>query len=142
MTSQKHLERITDFFENLSKDNVGALADLYSQDAYFKDPFNEVRGLSEIIAIFEHMFAQVDAPGFKITQTIAQDNQAFLLWDFTFFMKGTTVPQHIHGGSFLRFDQEGKVEHHRDYWDAAEELYEKIPGVKYLMQFLKARVRS
>lgn len=142
MTSQKHLVRITDFFENVSKDNVGVLADLYSQDAYFKDPFNEVRGLPEIIAIFEHMFDQVDAPRFKITQTIAQDNQAFLLWDFMFFMKGTTVPQRIHGGSYLRFDAEGKVEHHRDYWDAAEELYEKIPGVKYLMQFLKARVRS
>jgi steroid delta-isomerase len=26
------------------------------------------------------------------------------------------------------FDAAGKVNYHRDYWDAAEELYMKLPG--------------
>ncbi|NBU45056.1 MAG: nuclear transport factor 2 family protein, partial [Betaproteobacteria bacterium] len=29
---------------------------------------------------------------------------------------------------------------HRDYWDAAEELYEKFPLVGHMMRWLKRRV--
>jgi len=31
---------------------------------------------------------------------------------------------------------------HRDYWDAAEELYEKLPGVSVLMRWLKKRANT
>jgi len=31
---------------------------------------------------------------------------------------------------------------HRDYWDAAEELYEKLPGIGAFMRFLKRRANS
>jgi hypothetical protein len=31
------------------------------------------------------------------------------------------------------------VAYHRDYWDAAEELYEKLPVLGGLMRFLKRR---
>jgi hypothetical protein len=31
---------------------------------------------------------------------------------------------------------------HRDYWDAAEELYEKLPWVGGVMRWLKQRSRS
>jgi steroid Delta-isomerase len=31
------------------------------------------------------------------------------------------------------------VKYHRDYWDAAGELYEQLPWVGALMRFLKKR---
>jgi hypothetical protein len=31
---------------------------------------------------------------------------------------------------------------HRDYWDAAEELYEKLPVVGSLMRWLKRQANS
>jgi steroid delta-isomerase len=31
----------------------------------------------------------------------------------------------------------GKVVWHRDYWDAAEELYAKLPAIGWLMRFLQ-----
>ena len=36
-------------------------------------------------------------------------------------------------------DNAGRVAFHRDYWDAAEELYEKLPGLGGLMRWLKRR---
>jgi hypothetical protein len=33
----------------------------------------------------------------------------------------------IHGGSHIRFNARRPRAVHRDYWDAAEELYEKLP---------------
>jgi hypothetical protein len=35
-----------------------------------------------------------------------------------------------------------RVAVHRDYWDAAEELYEKLPVVGGVMRWLKKRANS
>jgi hypothetical protein len=43
------------------------------------------------------------------------------------------------GGSHLQLDGEGRITLHRDYWDAAEELYEKLPVIGGLMRWLKRR---
>ena len=37
---------------------------------------------------------------------------------------------------------QGRILLHRDYWDAAEELYEKIPLVGALMRWLKTRANA
>ena len=137
------LEKAVVFFESLSLQSTAALADIYTDDAYFKDPFNEVRGLAEITRIFAHMFAQVDAPRFVVTTSVAQGEDAFLTWDFLFRMKRfSTAPQCIRGASHLRFSADGRVSFHRDYWDAAEELYEKLPVLGTLMRGLKRAART
>jgi hypothetical protein len=48
----------------------------------------------------------------------------------------------VRGGTHLVFNDEGLVTLHRDYWDAAEELYEKLPLVGGLMRWLKRRANS
>ena len=45
--------------------------------------------------------------------------------------------QCIKGSSHLQLNQNGLVQSHRDYWDTAEELYEKIPMLGGLMRWLK-----
>lgn len=45
----------------------------------------------------------------------------------------------IHGGSHLQLDPSGRILVHRDYWDAAEELYEKLPLIGALMRWLRRR---
>jgi hypothetical protein len=50
--------------------------------------------------------------------------------------------QCIRGASHVRFASDGRVAYHRDYWDAAEELYEKLPVVGSLMRWLKTRARN
>lgn len=142
MTNRTALDRVLHFFENVSPQSVKEIAELYDVDAYFKDPFNEVRGQANIIHIFEHMFRQVDAPRFIIKQSILQDEDAFIVWDFEFNMSGTKQLQTIHGSSHVRFNTAGKVAYHRDYWDAAEELYEKIPVLGSMMRFIKRKARG
>jgi hypothetical protein len=133
-------------FEGLTLGGVDALAQLYAADAKFKDPFNDVQGRSAIAHIFRHMFSQVDAPKFAVTALIAKDGaagyspQIFMRWDFSFVARG--VAQKIHGATHFEFDAQGLITLHRDYWDAAEELYEKIPVLGGLMRWLKRRLRA
>jgi hypothetical protein len=48
----------------------------------------------------------------------------------------------LRGATHLRYGDTGLVVVHRDYWDAAEELYEKLPAVGALMRWLKRRAGS
>jgi steroid Delta-isomerase len=137
------LARLRQYFESISPHSVRELGTIYAEDAYFKDPFNEVRGVPAIERIFTHMFTQVDAPRFVVHDVVAQDAQAFVTWDFRFRMKRfNPAEQVIRGASHLRFDAAGKVVFHRDYWDAAEELYAKLPVLGGLMRFLRRRAAS
>ena len=113
------------FFENLSPADVATLWQVYAPDARFKDPFNEVQGVPAIQAIFAHMFEALEQPRFVVTGRVVQGQQCFLTWDFLFafqnFHKGVT--QTVRGASHLVLDAQGLVTLHRDYLDAAEELY-------------------
>jgi steroid delta-isomerase len=142
MNHRPELDNLVRCFETLSPDDVGGLSALYDTDAYFKDPFNEVRGHAAILSIFRHMFKQVDAPRFKIRHSILEGDDAFIVWDFHFRMKNRSGPEQcIHGSSHLRFTPDHRVDYHRDYWDSAEELYEKIPGLGWLIRLLRRRAQ-
>lgn len=135
--------RLVAMFESLAPGDLARLGEFYASDARFKDPFNEVQGVPAIARIFEHMFVALDAPRFVVRDIIADGDQCFLSWDFLFrFKRFSLDEQVVRGGSHLRFDAQGLVVLHRDYWDAAEELYEKLPVVGSLMRWLKKRANS
>ena len=137
------VDRVVQLYECLSPVDLaaaGRLAQVYHPQARFKDPFNEVQGLPAITAIFCHMFKSLAAPRFTVLSIVAAGDEAFLTWDFSFQRPGkTTAAMTIHGASHLRFGTDGRVVAHRDYWDAAEELYEKLPLIGTLMRWLKRR---
>jgi steroid Delta-isomerase len=124
------------FYEQLQPADLARLDRLYTDDCRFKDPFNEVTGREGVRRIFAHMFATVSAPRFVVTRALVEGDQAFLAWDFHF--NAMTV----RGASHVRFAACGRVAEHRDYWDAAEELYEKIPVLGALMRLLKRKLRA
>ncbi len=139
LTDDPAVARVIRFFEHLQPGDVVRMSEIYAPQARFKDPFNDVVGTEAIAAVFHHMFASLHEPRFVVTQAVVQGQQAFLTWAFHFrfqrFSPGRA--QVIQGGSHLVFDAQGRVTLHRDYWDAAEELYEKLPVVGALMRWLR-----
>jgi ketosteroid isomerase-like protein len=136
------LQPIVALFENLTPADLPRLAEIYTADARFKDPFNEVQGVAAIRQVFEHMFASLDGPRFVVRELIVQGDQCFLAWDFIFRMRRfNRAEQLIRGGSHLHLAADGRIAQHRDYWDAAEELYEKLPAIGALMRWLRRQAR-
>jgi hypothetical protein len=133
--------RVVTFFETLTPDSMAGIGQIYDGQAHFKDPFNEVTGVPAIQRIFDHMFASLHEPRFVVTQQVVQGDQCFLTWEFHFRFRSyrPTQPQVIRGASHLVFAATGLVTLHRDYWDAAEELYEKLPVLGVAMRWLKRR---
>jgi ketosteroid isomerase-like protein len=146
-TPEDALQRVVHFFEHLQLCDVSNIAQIYTSDAQFKDPFNEVQGVPAIERIFTHMFEALDAPRFVITHQVLQDTQCFVTWDFFFSVPriDNGAIQTIRGAThFVLREETGmwRVALHRDYWDAAEELYEKLPLVGSLMRWLKKRANT
>jgi steroid delta-isomerase len=135
---------ISRYFETISPPTLADIPHWYTPDARFKDPFNDVRGIAAITRIFEHMFHSLHEPRFVVTRQIVDGTHAFLVWEFHFRFKrfDTVTQQVVHGGSHLTLTPEGLISEHRDYWDAAEELYEKLPVLGGFMRWIKRRAST
>ncbi len=140
--SAEALARLKDFWEGLAPESLAGLDAVYLPEAYFRDPFNEVRGVEALRGILEHMYATLEEPRFAIAETILEGDRAVLIWDFDFRIRAwkPEATQRIHGLSVVRFAADGRVAWHRDYWDAAGELYAKLPLVGPLMRFLARKM--
>ncbi|MFN4005691.1 MAG: nuclear transport factor 2 family protein [Hylemonella sp.] len=135
------VERIVVFFETLTPQDLQRFEHYYTPDATFKDPFHAVQGVAAIAAIFARMFEDLLEPRFVVTGRIQQGEQVVLTWDFHFRFRRfrPAQAQCIRGASLLLLAPDGRIRQHRDYWDAAEELYEKLPLVGALMRWLRRR---
>lgn len=144
MDTRQATQQLATFFEALSPHSVAQLHTVYEPQARFKDPFNEVQGLPEIERIFQHMYVALDQPHFVVTTQMVDGAQAFLTWEFRFRFKrfDTSTWQTVRGASHVVFNAQGLVTEHRDYWDAAEELYEKLPVLGGVMRWLKKRANT
>ena len=134
------------FFTDMTPAHLARLGEVYSAEAWFKDPFNEVQGLDAVRGIFQHMYDSLNQPRFIVTTRVVQGRQCFLTWDFVFGLRGQTTEITVRGASHLWLapgsDGRWRIERHRDYWDVAEELYEKLPLLGGLMRWLKRRVNA
>ena len=141
---EQAVTRLVALFEHLTVANLPEMGRYYATHAHFKDPFNDVQGLAAVQGIFGHMFEALHEPRFVVTNRVVQGPHCFLTWDFLFRFKSfqQDTLQTVRGASHLVLDEQGLVTLHRDYWDAAEEMYEKFPVVGGVMRWLKKRANS
>ncbi|WP_432378154.1 nuclear transport factor 2 family protein [Duganella sp. P38] len=131
------LNPLLEWYATLAPHTVGRVCEFYAADAQFRDPFNDVRGVPAIEAVLRHMFAHSDNPRFVIGERIVQGQQAFVTWTFLCTLRGKEYE--VVGGTHFRFNEHGLVTLHRDYWDAAEELLQKLPLVGAPIRWLRRR---
>ncbi len=130
--------QIITWYSSVTPETLNDINQYYTDDAYFKDPFNEFNGIEKIKLVFEHMFENMTNPHFIFVDQVIEKNQAFLTWDFCFEIKNK--PYSIHGGSLLKINPEGKITYHRDYWDTGEELLAKLPILKLIYRQLRKKL--
>ncbi len=137
------LQTYKNLFENLTPQSVESdFLTVFDQQIYFKDPFNEVRGLKEVQQIFRHMFQTLHEPQFRIHHMAGADKTGYLEWRFYFKLKPQAATQQINGMSKILLNDQGKVLVHMDYWDSGEYVYRKIPVLRTLIGWINKRLRA
>lgn len=131
------LNSLIKYFEGLSPELLVLIGGVYTDNAYFKDPFNEVRGIAQVKNIYLRRFSTYRQPYMKVRQSFTGADGTALRWDLTFSLGAMT--RTISGMTLLRLDYNGRIEYHRDFWDATEAIYAKIPGMSAVMRYAKRK---
>ena len=137
------LERFAADFASLDAGNLARLADLYSADVHFSDPLHEVHGLAELQRYFAGLYVNVAQLHFEFTgHDQVCEGRGYLRWRMSFrhprLNRGRTIL--VEGCSLLCWNAEGKVERHRDYFDAGALLYQHVPLLGTLIGWLRRRL--
>ena len=128
------------FFSDLTANNLDQISEIFSSDAHFKDPFNDVIGVKSIKLVFEHMFATTESPKFIVNHHASNQEKLFIQWQFTF--NKSKIKWSVDGSSMVTFNDQNQVVEHVDYWDPAEQIYSKIGLLRPIMNFLKSRLTA
>lgn len=131
------------FFEHI---NAGITkeeyADFFDAESTFEDPFQRVQGLDAIYKVFVHMYKTLHEPHFFVEEIVSEGSLAYLRWLFVYKRSKNEAQESFVGVSRVVFNENGKVLSHIDYWDAAHNVYEKIPLLGAVLRFIKRRLHA
>jgi len=129
---------IAHWFQTLTPESLERVGEMYAQDALFVDPFNQLTGLTSVRSVYQHMFDTLKQPRFIVTTIVERERDGFMTWDFLFECRGQA--QQISGCTQFELNDQGLIVLHRDYWDAAQQVYEKIPLLGSVMRMIRRKL--
>ena len=138
------LARFAQFFSSFAPDRVDRLVpQTYAADVYFNDTLKAIEGREALSHYLRESAEAVDECRVEIHETTRTANGEHLVrWSmmirFKKFRRG--VDTWTVGMSHLRFDAEGRVVYHQDYWNAADGLFQHIPVLGTLINAIKRRL--
>ncbi|MEO6173116.1 MAG: nuclear transport factor 2 family protein [Arenimonas sp.] len=125
------IENFKAFFSSFAADRIDKLlAKTYASDTYFNDTLKAIEGIDDLAHYLKESAAAVEDCRVEVIEvTRTENNEHYFRWKmlirFKRFKKGQdtwTV-----GMSHLRFNANGLVVYHQDYWNATDGLFRHIP---------------
>ena len=148
--SNDPLVRYAALLEILDRERLHELCALVSDDVHYRDPFNDCRGRKAFRAVFSDMLNKLEEVNFEVIERAwtrrngdAGVSVALIRWQLNARLaalgnQSWSVP----GCSEVHFTANGLVSAHLDYWDAAGQLYEKLPFLGRCLRALRHRLRT
>ena len=119
-----------------------AVSAAYAPDIWFDDTLTTIEGSDLLAAYLTHSATLCDAFEVRVHEARGGDGDYLVRWSmrikFRKFRRGRWTESI--GVSHLRFDAEGRIILHQDYWDGARWLFEHVPVLGWAIRFIKSRV--
>jgi len=135
---KRAIDRFMSFYAVFSGDVIKKnVRDVYADNAYFRDGTKEVEGLDDIAAYFLKSADTVHTCTFDIKDIAVHDGNYYFRWIMHLTTKRwKDQPMKPVGMSHVRFNGNGKIVFHQDYWDSTI-IYEKAPIVGTIIRWIK-----
>ena len=122
-------------------DRLADLADVLAPDMRFRDPFHNVHGVEAVIAALKSAYDRVDHVHITIRARARDGDVSLVLWTFQFRTRKRGTPMLLEGVAEIHQDPEtGLITEHLDHWDAAEQFFQDLPVVGFLIRMIKKRL--
>ncbi len=141
----RDLELFIKFLESIgTPGSAKAASELYSENIHFSDALILTKDKQVIV---KH-FSDLEAAGSKVKVTMHQrilsGNDIFLVWSME--ARFTPIRREMISDSLgvthLRFDRNGKVILHQDFWDSTEGFFRHIPVLGSVVNSVRRRVAN
>lgn len=126
------------FFRYERKEMAATLPKLYAKEAFLNDRIHTVRGSDAIIDYFDTTFKKMHKGEFRVHDTTFAKRDIYIRWTMRIQLKEGDKFMEFLGLSQLRFNQEGMIIYHQDYWDFSE-LMGELPLIRTLVNYVKGR---
>lgn len=140
------LERFKSFLQGIGdaqfiRDNT---LQVYAQDAYLDDTLAVHHGAVEIEAYFVNTSDIMTNYQVVIDDVSRSEMDYYVRWTMVFSAPALSGGQPVHsvGISQIRFNQDGKVAFHQDFWDSGKNFYAHLPVVGGAVGFVSRRLQS
>ncbi len=137
------IARFETFISDLSSGTVRAdIRKVYAPTLFFNDTLKTVRTVDALEKYFLATDDAMASYALKVEQTVSTPEGVFVRWRMDVGLRNLRkgeVTSSI-GISHIRFDKDGRVVYHQDYWDSASALFEKIPVLGAGIRAVKRRL--
>lgn len=130
-TSEQDVENIfnliySDYKKGANEINIRAV---YADELYFNDTFKIIDNVDDLVNYMSHSANQVNSTTVEILEVIRSQDDYYIRWSMKIdtTISGKEIYSHSIGMTQLRFDDEGKVIFHQDFWDSSEAFFEHLP---------------
>ena len=140
---QQAIAGVTGLFSDYSGENIRAhVRSTYAETFFFRDGFRDIRKLDELEAYMVHGTEPLRFCTFTFEEPVRQGRDYYLRWVMKVSLNRDKEGQfdEILGMSHLRFNEQGRVVFHQDYWDPSDLLYRRIPVAGWMIHKIKQRL--
>ena len=137
------IARFTEFLREWDPDTIaGSVRSVYASEAYFNDTIKEIHTSEQIARYLAESLEATETVRVEVTDVARSGVDYYFRWvmDIKFRNLNNGAWTRSEGMSQIRFDHEGKVLLHRDFWDAAGGLFAYMPVVGSLLKWIKGRL--
>jgi hypothetical protein len=131
-------------FADLTRPDTGErMAALYAAEVYFNDTLVTLTTGSEVADYMGATGEKLDTSRVVIDQVLRDGVDVYVRWrmDFATSAFGMKIDSESIGMTHLRFDDDGRVVLHQDFWDAAGGLYEHLPLIGAVVRTAKRMMK-
>lgn len=117
---------------------------VYAADAYLDDTLVVHHGAAEIEAYFVKTSETMTSYQLVIDDVARSGEDFYIRWTMTFAAPALSggKPVKSVGVSQVRFNREGKVALHRDFWDSGKNFFAHLPGAGGVIGFIRKKLES
>jgi hypothetical protein len=120
------------YFAGMTADSVRKLtATVYAPQGYLNDTLVGIDGADRIEAYFSHTMERARLLKVEFLERAPAGTDWYVRWRMTVAADGLNGGQEVitYGVTQFRFDADGRVLIHKDFWDSGTGLYEQLPVI-------------
>jgi ketosteroid isomerase-like protein len=140
-----NLDKAKNIFQKLDKNHLSLIEEFYDPNIEFQDPVHALSGVKAMRAYYAGLYENVSSIRFEFTRTLSEGDTVVLVWKMFLVTKSLNGGKEfsVDGNSVIQFNpKNGKAIYHRDYFDMGEFIYERVPVLRSIIEYIKNKMKS